>query len=135
MHVSHHETAQAIFTKKVKAVSLVASTPAEPEVVLFQPEGAQQFMLTQAFVRVRNRDATAPGVAPQVAISDGTNNHVGPVALASHAEGFVQRLAVVGNIIVDATHPLTLEKSAIATTTLQYDVDVIVVLVKVSDVA
>lgn len=128
---SRHETARAIWRKKVKKINMLALDT----VVLWQPPANRQMILLHAIAKVRNHEGVNSD-DPEIQIDNGTNgqNNVAAVDLASQVVGDVQRLAVVGNYAFDYDHPLRLRITDAPAGSTVYDVDLILVALEISEI-
>lgn len=128
MNATSHETWNTRFRKKVKAISaLVTSTG----VVIFRPHPGTQYVLESAYARVRKITGTVTD-APNIKLTNGTTDTVAAVDITVPALG-VQRLAVVGNVVVDYDHPLTLVSADAADGATVFTYDLILFVDKLSD--
>jgi hypothetical protein len=105
MNPTSHETWPTRFRKRIKAINTLVAIPAPGEVI-FRPVPGTQYVLESAYVRVRNIDGAVTD-APNISLTDGTTATVAGVDLLT-VEKKVQRLAVVGDVVIDYDHPLSL---------------------------
>lgn len=114
--------------KKVKSISLLATIAGQ---VVFRPKVGESFILTQAIVKNRTITGTVT-TAPHTKLTNGTTDTVADVAQVTTANTY-QRLAVVGNVVIDNDNPLTLVVGTAQVGGTVFLVDLIVFLVRVSD--
>lgn len=128
---SRHETARAIWRKKVKKINMLALDSE----ILWQPPANRQFVLLHAIVKVRNHEGVNSD-DPEIQIDNGTDaqNFVAAVDLASQVVGSVQRLAVIGNFAFDYDNPLRLRITDAPAGSTVYDVDLILVALEISEI-
>lgn len=132
MDFTRHETKNAVWRKKVKKVNMLALLADE---VLWRPPLGRQFMLSRAYVQVRNHTGTNTD-DPEISLDNGTDGQavVAAVDLASQVEGTVQRLTVIGNLLIDNEHPLRLQISDAPAGSTVYDVDFIFFVDEISQI-
>lgn len=133
MDETRHDTKQRYFTIKRKAISLLDT---ESEVLYQPPVLGREFVVLSAFMQVRTHAGTNSD-EPNITIDNGTNGQdiVAAVDSVGHVEGAVQRLTVIGNLLVNYANPLRLRKTDAAGGSTAYDVDIVVALLEISDVA
>lgn len=123
------ESFTRIFRKKVRRIDLLNNTDTE---TLFQPVPGRQFVLLSAFLKIRQKgtNTDAPNITLTTAGTGGGANVAAVDTLV--ADGAVQRLAVVGNYVIDYDHPLTITKPDAAGGSTEFKVDVIMQLMEIS---
>lgn len=114
--------------KKIKSISLLATIAGQ---VVFRPKVGESYILTQAFVKNRTVTGTVT-TAPHTKLTNGTTDTVADVAQVTTANTY-QRLAVVGNVVIDSDNPLTLVVGTAQVGGTVFLVDLIVALLRVSD--
>lgn len=106
---------------KMKSISLMNTTGLN----IWRPGRGVSFILTEAYMKVRETTGvnTTP---PEIIIDNGTNgqNLVTQVATVI-TKGAYQRLAVIGNHVVDNSKPLRLRKAVAAEGSTKFLVDLI----------
>lgn len=125
-----HDTWQTRFRKKVKKIDLLATDAGS---IIWRPQPSRQFVLTAAYLKVRNTAGTFTD-APDISITNGTTaTVVTTAAITAKVEGEVQRLPVTANVAFDYEHPLTLVISDAPAGGTQIDVDLILFADKISE--
>lgn len=133
MHETAHDTKEFFFRKVLKNVDLLA-TPANQNI--FTPRPGEQWMVTQAFFRVRKTEGTETDPA-DFQIDNGTDGQdiVATTTSISTAVNDVKRLTVAGNHVVTQAKPLRLRITDAAGGLTELKGDFIVGLMKISEIA
>lgn len=131
-NTTRHETQHATWRKKIKKVNVLALLADE---VLWQPQYGRQFMLSRAYIKVRNHTGTNTDL-PAISLDNGTDGQdvVAAVDIASTVVGAVQRLTVIGNLLFDHDKPLRLQISDAPAGSTVYDVDIILFADEISEI-
>lgn len=130
MNENTYETWKFFFRKKIRRINLLALL-ADADGVLWRPAVNEQFMLAHAIIKIHNIGVNSD--APNIRLRANAVDIVAAVDTLV-ADGAVQRLAVVGNQVIDHDHPLTLAilDAPAGSTTL--DMTLVLIAFKISDI-
>lgn len=130
MNENSYETWKFLFRKKIRRINLMALV-ADADGVLWRPAVNEQFMLTQAIIKIHNVGVNTD--APNIRLRANAVDIVAAVDTLV-ADGATQRLAVVGNQVIDHDHPLTYAILDAPAGSTVLDMTLIIVALKISDI-
>lgn len=126
--LSNPDSFGRLFRKKIRRINLLNTTTE----TIFQPAPGRQFVLLQSFLKIHQTGTNTD--APNITLTTtGTGGGATVAAVDTLvADGAVQRLTVVGNLIIDFDHPLTITKPDAANGSTYFKVDLILLLLEIS---